>query len=1020
VKLAETIRKAALPAIWSQGVKLARDHAVSLAQGAQDLQGAESVDLRVRANGFAVAPSVTLYLQELEWSCDCGGQVDPCAHVAAAIIAVSQGELAAQAQAPTSGPASTAASNRGGDAAAGDPSAQRAATGYLAYRLSVRDQRLVMRRVMVLPDGEERPLTAALSTLLAQRALGRFEPTHDDLRIERLLGSPPRELIPLEALGSVLGALAGHPHVTLDGRKEAVSAEPMSPIATLDGGPQGSFVLRIVRSPRVVDVVAKGIVRARNANDDGLALHAIIASDLTGELLDRLPLERTFAAKDSQDFFTRFLPELEKRLPVERRLKRAPKVQTQVRPRVHFAIEPELGGLTVLATIVYGDPPVARVDGDQWVPLSKAVIVRRRDAEVALTKRLRDELHLAPGRRVSYSGAEGARVVSQIRGFQEQNGERILSLEQVTLVPQLNPTTGELSFVGLAPQVQGEGDAAPTEQVVASGADVLRAWEAGLDLVPLLDGGFAPLPAAWLQKHGHLVAELYAARNNAGEPTRAALMPLGELALVLNQPAPLEAQALLPLLAAAPERAKLPSDLRAELRPYQDRGVAWLAALREAKLGGVLADDMGLGKTLQAMAAFRGRVLVVCPKSVVHNWAAEIAKFRPGAEVHVYHGHDRSLAHGDRELPKNEAVGEDRVTVTLTTYAVLRLDITELTAITWDVVVLDEAQSIKNPHSQTAHAAFSLKAHARFALSGTPIENRLEELWSLMHFANPGLLGGLSDFQRRFAYPIMQGEQGPSARLQKKLGPFLLRRTKREVVPDLPPRTESILYVELEPDERAVYDAVLMATRGEVAEQFKQGGSIMKVLESLLRLRQAACHVALVPGQSRATSTKTERIIDALGELAAAGHKALVFSQWTSFLDKLEGRLTEAGTKHVRLDGTTQNRAAVVDTFQADAGPPVFLLSLKAGGTGLNLTAADHVFIADPWWNPAAEDQAADRAHRIGQDKPVFIYRVVARDTVEERILALQEKKRALAEAALRGAQGQLGLTRDDIMDLLA
>jgi SNF2 family DNA or RNA helicase len=372
--------------------------------------------------------------------------------------------------------------------------------------------------------------------------------------------------------------------------------------------------------------------------------------------------------------------------------------------------------------------------------------------------------------------------------------------------------------------------------------------------------------------------------------------------------------------------------------------------------------------------------------------------------------------------------------VVLTSYALLRLDSERLSAggaepgqqtgkttRSWNVVVLDEAQAIKNPDSQVARAAFALEAETRLCLTGTPIENRLEELWSLVHFTNRGLLGGRRAFEDRFARPIADGVAGAAAGLRKKIKPFVLRRQKSEVAPDLPPRSEAILRVALDDRERELYDAVRASTRAEIVAMLAgEGGGVMKALEALLRLRQASCHPALLPGQQARTSSKLERLVEALEIAGDEGHKALVFSQWTSLLDLIEKRLAGTGIAYCRLDGTTRDRGEVVTRFQSDDGPPVMLISLKAGGVGLNLTAADHVFLCDPWWNPAAEAQAADRTHRIGQDKPVFIYRLVATDTVEERIVALQEKKRALFDAALGDAAAAAALTRDDLLELLA
>jgi SNF2 family DNA or RNA helicase len=371
----------------------------------------------------------------------------------------------------------------------------------------------------------------------------------------------------------------------------------------------------------------------------------------------------------------------------------------------------------------------------------------------------------------------------------------------------------------------------------------------------------------------------------------------------------------------------------------------------------------------------------------------------------VYHGAGRAL--------------DERADVTLTSYALLRLDADVLGAVKWDCAVLDEAQAIKNPDSQVARAAYRLQAAFRLTLTGTPVENRLEELWSQLHFLNRDLLGSRAHFEERYARPIAAGEPGVAAALRERLRPFVLRRLKAEVAPELPPRTEAVLHCELSDAERAVYDAVRAATRSDLVERLQAGGSVLEALEALLRLRQAACHSALVPGQHAESSTKLEVLGDALAEAVAEGHKALVFSQWTSLLDLVEPELHTRELGYGRLDGSTRDRGAVVDAFQASDGPPVLLISLRAGGTGLNLTAADHVFLLDPWWNPAVEAQAADRAHRIGQERPVFVYRLVALGTVEERILALQESKRALAQAALAGADRATSITREELLALL-
>jgi len=973
----DAVRKACLPAIWSQGVKLSREKSVTRAAAS-----ATDVTLRVKAPGHAIAPTVTLYLEDDEWSCDCGGKVDPCAHVAAAAIALAAGDLPA------------------GEADVDDG----AKPARLVYRFAKKDRRLVLARYVVYPDGREEKLGATLGSGLATgRVPAGLTPTHDDLLVDRILGSPAREGVPLARLADIFRALSTDADVTFDGAKVTLSGEPIAPRATVESAPNGGgFVLRVDKDPAVDEVAAMGVARC------GSTLRPLAETETTGEFLEKLPLSRTFPPSQATELVTKVLPELEKKILVDVRTRKLPGRATDVRPRIHFDLSPAGHTLSVLPTLVYGDPPMARIVGDEVVILGKTVPMRRRDEERTVVQRLRAELDLVPGRRVDFDGSDATRFAAKLRRWQERTGagEDAAIFEGRPLVARV--LTDDDGTFDVVFELEGETDGAGTPKR-ADAAAVVRAWQDGLDLVPLEGGGWAPLPAGFLAEHGHRVADLLAARDAATKKLAGAALPdLALLCDALDAPKPLGTEKLAPLLHGFEKIpiATLPPDVNAELRSYQRVGVDWLSFLRDAELGAVLADDMGLGKTLQTICALRGKVLVVCPKSVVYNWQAEITRFRPGLRTAIYHGSGREL---DRAAD-----------VTLTTYAVLRLDVARLAKEEWDVVVLDEAQAIKNESSQTARAAFQLRGRFRVALSGTPVENRLEELWSVMHFANPGLLGGRSDFGERYASPISNGNPEAASRLRGKIRPFVLRRMKRDVLPELPPRTDAVMNVELDASERAVYDAVRAATKKEVADKLARGGGVLAALEALLRLRQAACHAALVPGQNgHASSSKVERLIEALEEAAQDGHKALVFSQWTSLLDLVEPHLDEAGIRFTRLDGSTRDRGAVVAEFQADAGPPVMLVSLKAGGTGLNLTAADHVFLLDPWWNPAVEDQAADRAHRIGQERPVMVYRMVAKDTVEERIFALQGKKRALADVALGEADHAGGITREELLALL-
>ncbi|HEY9871209.1 MAG TPA: DEAD/DEAH box helicase, partial [Candidatus Obscuribacterales bacterium] len=469
-------------------------------------------------------------------------------------------------------------------------------------------------------------------------------------------------------------------------------------------------------------------------------------------------------------------------------------------------------------------------------------------------------------------------------------------------------------------------------------------------------------------------------------------------------------------LAKVGER-KIEADLRdfkASLREYQVHGLAWLQFLREAGLGGILADDMGLGKTVQTLAHVwaeksAGRLtapyLVVCPTSVLPNWAAEAARFCPRLTVLCHHGKERSR--NGASLKEHDLV--------VTSYAVLLRDARHFIKQRWHGIILDEAQSIKNPVTAIAKTVRALTASHRVCLTGTPIQNHLGDLWSQFEFLMPGLLGDTVTFKRLFRDPIEKvGDQLRARALSTRVKPFVLRRTKEEVAAELPEKTIIVKSVELEGAQRDLYETVRLAMHEKVLEEIASKGlarSQIVILEAMLRLRQACCDPALVKleaARNVTESAKRAALIDMLAELIESGRRVLLFSQFTSMLDLIKSDLGTLGLKYVELTGSTVDREEPVSRFQR-GDVPLFLLSLKAGGTGLNLTAADTVIHYDPWWNPYVEDQATDRAHRIGQDKPVFVYKLIARGTIEERMLELQRKKRHVAEAILSHA-GKKGL----------
>ena len=458
-----------------------------------------------------------------------------------------------------------------------------------------------------------------------------------------------------------------------------------------------------------------------------------------------------------------------------------------------------------------------------------------------------------------------------------------------------------------------------------------------------------------------------------------------------------------------PEDEELEFELPDHLRPYQAEGVRWMARLAGLGMGGILADDMGLGKTLQMLTFIErqgGRALVVCPSSLVSNWAAEAARWVPGVEVTRQVGPDRG------EVPETGLI--------ITSYAILRIDAAKFQAGEFDIVVLDEAQEIKNPEAKVTKAAHRLRARHRFALSGTPVENSYQDLWSIMQFALPGYLGPRKAFLERFEKPLRKGEDPALARrLARKLKPVVLRRLKTEVAADLPDRIEQVRYCDLAPRQQTIYRQLLQQSRSEI-DAAGDGSKRMIALTALLRLRQACCDLRLLPGlkiPDEDAGVKLSELESLLAEAVAGGHRVLVFSQFVQLLQGVVPLLVENQWDYCYLDGSTRKRAEVVERFQ-EGSAPVFLISLKAGGVGLNLTGADTVIHLDPWWNPAVEAQATDRAHRIGQKKVVTSYKLITRGTVEEKILALQEEKKTMMEAALHGGALVPGLEEEELLGL--
>jgi superfamily II DNA or RNA helicase len=653
----------------------------------------------------------------------------------------------------------------------------------------------------------------------------------------------------------------------------------------------------------------------------------------------------------------------------------------------------------------------------------------------------------------SQQGGQGEMVLKGERGILRFLGGTLPGLERewnVELGARFTNVSETIARVRPRVEVRGSGEnwfelsvsLGTPEGDSFSSAEIQRLLQMGQNHVRMKSGGIAVFDPQMLDELGEALADCDPKQPRPGT-YRISRAHAGYLAGVLGegggrlseQPEwrkwtrqQLEPDAIAPV-ALGP--------LEGVLRPYQKQGVNWLHFLARNGFGGILADEMGLGKTLQALAflqalasnsEFRipylpaashgGASLIVCPSSLVQNWAREAAKFTPSLRVLVLEGSERHA----------RMAGLADADVAITSYPLLRRDAERYGGMEFRAIILDEAQHIKNPDTQNAQVAMGLRARHRVVLTGTPLENSVRDLWSIMNFVMPGYLGARNDFKERYEQPIVQGEgSGPlKSRLAKRIRPFLLRRTKRDVYKELPEKLEQVLYCTMTARQTEIYEKLLGESRRQISEltgEKDRNKGRMLMLTALLRLRQACCDLRLLAGMQELNqeqaSAKLELLDELLREAIDGGHRVLIFSQFVSMLRLQKAALEAAEIPYCYLDGQTKERMAVVDRFQNEPAIPVFLISLKAGGVGLNLTGADTVVHFDPWWNPAVEAQATDRAHRIGQEKVVTAYKLITRGTVEEKILKLQETKRGLMEAIESEEPVMGGLSTAEIQELL-
>jgi hypothetical protein len=967
------VREMAVAQTWSAGVALARN---ATFHEEQESPSAER-NFRIIQGPRDRIVSVSISEASELWQCDCELEEDPCRHVVATLLALKQDKVL-----PISGGFS-----------------QRA-FGAVQHEFSRSGTALLFNRYVCCGDDRIAITGSLLEGLAAAKKKGMTViPTDYDLRVDHVLPHSRQGILDPKTMRYLIPALSRVPMVLLDGERIVVRAEPIPVVAEVVDDEQG-FLLRRAAIDGISEVFDNGAAICHGA------LHSVEDSALRMEDIEMLRGYGTvFNREDAIELATRIVPQLQGKIEVRvlsRRLPRARKVAPRV--VIEALSDDHASSVTVIPRIVYGMPTIAEIRHGELVMIDQREIPIREPAEEGrLAREVLLKLGLSVNEASVIKGVRAVQLLQQLQSWEVVGDAK----ERFTPVGVLSAQAhAEYRDLQLGFGIVGEGvDARPIETTVSARA-VLEAWRKGESYLQVASGSWAALPTEWLRNHAHAVERIIAAKTDFEACPARMVNEVHELCEALSVEPPEYFSRLKAGLSDVDSipAAQLPTALTAKLRSYQRVGVNWISFLHQHRLGALLADDMGLGKTLQALSLMQGRVLVVCPTSVLASWKQQAADFRPDLRVGIYHGAKRSIS--------------DQDNLTITSYALLRLDLDVLESIEWDTVILDESQTIRNPHSQVAQAAFRLRSKQRLNLSGTPVENSLDDLWSQFRFLNPGLLGSYQEFQSSFVQPILSGNTECTLELRRRVSPFIMRRLKRDVAQELPPKTEVVLQCELAESERVAYDALLGVAKGQLRELLSDSANMISALEVLLRLRQACCHIGLLPGHDAPTSSKVELLVESLESSIAQGHRALVFSQWTSFLNLIEPHLAKHSISFCRIDGTTEGRGDIVDAFQSDDGPRVMLLSLKAGGLGLTLTAADHVYIVDPWWNPAAEDQAGDRAYRIGQKNPVIVHRLVAKDTIEERILKIQHSKRALLSAAI-GESGSLSLTKDEILGLL-
>jgi len=823
--------------------------------------------------------------------------------------------------------------------------------------------------------------------------------TAEDYVVDRALGHLKQSKLVSNLFGDALKALSELPNVYVNGERVIVKNEPVRyEIRTRFNKGRYELVPTHVERPLIYL--------------DGEVLKW--SEPLSEEILPYVSSVSFLSIDDISHFLDTRLPLLKSHgitvLPPESGWPRVERMDCSLQ---HEVVHLD-SGYAVRSRIEYGADSVAFVD-DSGFQLKEKTIIPRRDLkrEKELESRLRNKFSLKLGEQKVLTGSRAVRYALLLKD-ENLRGDTIKPfLPCGQLRPEVMNEAGIPTF-GLSLMAQdGSNESLDKVKLQISIDEGLKAFENGESFIRLPSGGWAELPIPWFEKVSPALKEfsLGVGGSFQGDSTEVSSKSRSNKTLSLRD------IGIASFFGKAGDDAihrffrevytsyssetsiRLPEGIK--LRDYQVEGISWIRGLFKVKgAGALLADDMGLGKTLQALCSLSFPCLIVVPTSLLPQWEDQLSLYYPEKDICVYHGSSREWS--------------STSDITLTSYGLLRRDIDMFLSRQYEMYVLDEIQAIKNPRSALSQAAFSLKGGYRLGLTGTPIENSVQDLWSLFNFMIPGLLPSSERVDE-----VIRTEQG-LASLRSIIKPFIKRRSKKEVLIELPERTEIKFPCEMESMQRDLYDAVLKDAQNEAEKYLNGQGRYTSLFEKLLRLRQICVHPALAGADGSFPATKVAALMELLESSLGSGHKVLVFSQWTSALDIIEPMISRAFGETLRLDGSTRDRAGLIAEFKENESRQVLLLSLKAGGVGLNLTEADHVYFLDSWWNPAVEQQAADRVYRMGQDKPVFIYKLMVKNSIEEKIQELHAIKSALSESLLGDLPSSNRVSSEDIRFLLS